>query len=173
MGFSVDGKQIGDTVEIPGSGTVEVEAWAESTLPIHSLEIVLNGRVVGSAADSRGARRLALRESVKIDGHSWLAARCGGPNYYNMTLHHDVWRRGMFGHTSPIYIACGGEWDMFDPATAQYMLTLIDGDLSYIRETAGVRPPGSVTHRHGEDDHLAYLQRPFLEARDAILSRMR
>ena len=79
----------------------------------------------------------------------------------------------MFAHTSPIYVACGGEWDMFDSATAQYMLTLIDGDLSYIRETAGTRPAGSVTHRHGEDDHLAYLQRPFLEARDAILSRMR
>ncbi len=79
----------------------------------------------------------------------------------------------MFAHTSPIYVACGGEWDMFDPATAQYMLTLIDGDLAYIRESAGARPPGSVTHRHGEDDHLAYLQRPFLEARDAILSRIR
>ena len=79
----------------------------------------------------------------------------------------------MFAHTSPIYVACGGEWDMFDPATAQYMLTLIDGDLAYIRETAGVRPHGSVTHRHGEGDHLAYLQRPFLEARDAILGRMR
>jgi len=82
-----------------------------------------------------------------------------------------VWNRGVFAHTSPIYVACGGEWDMFDPATAQYMLTLIDGDLTYIRETAGVRPAGSITHRHGEDDHLAYLQRPFLEARDAILSR--
>ena len=53
------------------------------------------------------------------------------------------------------------------------MLTLIEGDLAYIRESAGVRPHGSVTHRHGEHDHLAYLQRPFLEARDAIMSRMR
>ena len=172
MGFSVDGRQIGDTVETSGPGTVEVEAWAESILPIHSLEIVHNGRVVASTTDSDGARRLALKETVKIDGHSWLAARCGGPSYYDMTPHHDMWRRGMFGHTSPIYVACGGEWSMFDEAVARDMLTLIDGSLIYIGETAPLDVPGTATHHHGEPDHLAYLQRPFLEARDAVHRRM-
>ena len=47
------------------------------------------------------------------------------------------------------------------------------GGLEYIGETAVARPPGSGTHRHGEEDQPAYPQRPFLEARDAILSRMR
>ncbi len=172
MGFSVDGKHIGDTIEISGPGIVEVEAWAESTLPIHSLEVLHNGRVVASAGDSKGARRLALRESVKIDGHSWLAARCGGPRYYDMSLHHDVWQRGMFGHTSPIYVACGGAWTMFDEGVARDMLTLIDGSMVYIKETAPLDEPGTATHHHGEPDHLAYLLRPFQEARDAVHRRM-
>ena len=171
--LSVDGREVGDTLTISSPGSVEVEAWSESILPVFSLEIVQDGRVVARTDSRSGARRLELREKIRVDGHTWIAARTGAFDYFDIVQHHDVWNGGVFAHTSPISVACGGEWDMFDSATAQYMLTLIDGDLTYIRETAGVRPVGSVTHRHGEADHLAYLQRPFLEARDAILSRMR
>jgi hypothetical protein len=78
----------------------------------------------------------------------------------------------MFAHTSPIYVAVGGPWELFDAATANYMLTLIDGSLAYIRHTAAYDPPGSVTHHHGEHDHLAFLERPFQEAIAAIHKRM-
>ena len=97
----------------------------------------------------------------------------GALDYYDIIEHHDVWNRGVFAHTSPIYVACGGGWEMYDAATAQYMLTLVEGDLAYIRETAGVRPPASITHHHGESDHRAYLERPFLEAQEAIEGRIR
>ena len=54
--FSVDGAQIGDTVQLPaGGGTVEVSATARSMLPVHTLQIVQNGQVV--AADRRAGRR--------------------------------------------------------------------------------------------------------------------
>jgi hypothetical protein len=169
--FSVDGHQVGDTIELSGSGTVEVQIWAESTLPIHVLELVQEGKVIASAESKDGSRRLSLNQSVMIEGHTWLAARCGGPSYYG-TEHHDVWKRGMFAHTSPIYVSCGGQWDMFDMATAQYMLTMIEGDLTYIRETSGQHMHGNVTHHHGEDDHMAFLERPFIEAQKAIHARM-
>ena len=169
--LSVDGRQVGETVSLSGPGTVEVEAWAESILPIHTLQIVQAGRVVASTESERGTRRLELKEKLKVDGHTWLAARCGGPGYLG-SQHYDVWRRGVFAHTSPIYVACGGEWSMFDRATAQYMLTLIEGDIAYIRESSGQDAPGSVTHHHGEEDHIAFLERPFHEARRAIEERM-
>jgi hypothetical protein len=165
--LSVDGREIGDTIALSGPGTVEVEAWAESILPIYTLQIVQQGRVVASADSAAGTRRLSLKEKVKVDGHTWLAARCAGPDYA-IVPHHDVWQRGIFAHTSPVYIACGGEWALRDPATRQYMLTLIDGSLSYIRENAVVHRHGNVTHHHGEGDHLAYLERPFHEAIAAI-----
>jgi hypothetical protein len=170
--FKVDGRQAGDTVGISGPGTVEVEAWAESTLPIHRLEIVQAGRVVASTESRGGTRRLELKERLKVDGHTWLAARCGGPGYLG-TTHFDGWRRGMFAHTSPVYVACGGDWWMFDMETSQYMLTLIEGDLAYIRERSGQHIRGNVTHHHGEKDHIAYLERPFHEARAAIEERVR
>ena len=185
--FSVDGHEAGDTAEISGPGTVEVEAWAESILPINRLEIVQAGRVVASTESTDGTRRLELRERVRVDGHTWLAARCGGRGYFSEgnlssvgtpTLgalggaHFDAWRRGIFAHTSPVYVACGGDWWMFDEDTAQYMLTLIEGDLAYIREGSGQHKHGTVTHHHGEENHIAYLERPFLEARQAISERL-
>ena len=171
--FSVDGKDIGDTVRLSGPGTVEVEAWAESILPIHRLEIVQEGRVVASAESRNGTRRLELKDKLTVDAHTWLAARCGGPGYFGGDPHLDVSARGMIAHTSPIYVACGGDWSMFNRETAQYMLTLIDGDMTYISEISGQHRPGTVTHHHGQDDHIAHLRRPFLEAREVILRRMR
>ena len=61
---------------------------------------------------------------------------------------------------------------MFDQEAAQYMLTLVDGCLTYIRNGSRQHREGEVTHHHGEDDHEAYLERPFLEAREAIHKRM-
>ena len=170
--FTVDGHEIGDTVSLSGAGTVEVEARAESIFPIHTLEIVRDGRVVASSESRDGDRRLEIKEKIKIDGHTWLAARCGGPDYFDSLRHHDVWTRGIFAHTSPIYVACGGEWEMFDGQEAQYMLTMINGGLEYVDQVAPLHPHGTVTHHHGEDDHVAYLKRPFREARDAIHRRM-
>jgi hypothetical protein len=170
--FSVDGHAIGDTLQLPGNGgTLTVTAQADCIFPIHCLEIVLNGRVVAAAEEADGTRHLELEAQVEVAEHSWLAARVAGPGYKSIP-HYDGWGRGIFAHTSPVYIACGGEWWMFDRDTAQYMLTLVGGCLDYIRDTSRQHEPGSVTHHHGEDDHNAYLERPFLQARAAIHKRM-
>lgn len=173
LDFTAEGARIGDTLQLPaGGGMVEVAARVQSNIPVHRLEIVQDGRVVESATDARGSRELTLRARVRVDGHSWLAARTGGPALAGSLPHHDVWQRGVFAHTSPIYVACGGAWERFSPETAQYMLTLIDGTLTYIRNRSAQYRPGTVTHHHGEADHLAYLERPFHEAIAAIHRRM-
>jgi hypothetical protein len=77
----------------------------------------------------------------------------------------------MFAHTSPVYVATGDEWRRFDPVHARYMLTLIEGSLAYMRHRAVRYPPGYATHHHGEDDHVAYLERPFLQARELLEQR--
>ncbi len=171
--LTVNGQPIGSTINLPGNGgTVEVEASADSIFPIHTLQIVQAGQVVASTEENDGKHQLRLKANLKVDKHSWIAARCGGPNYAQAVPHHDGWRRGIIAHTSPVYIAIGGEWWMFDPETANYMLTLIEGGLSYIRQSARHYEPGTTTHHHGEDDHIAYLSRPFQEAQEAIHRRM-
>jgi hypothetical protein len=170
--FTVEGRPIGSTIRMPsGGGTVEVESWAESTLPIHTLQIVQQGRVVASTDDAAGARRLHLKEKLNVTGPTWLAARCGGPNY-TATPHHDGWRRGVMAHTSPVYIAAGGDYDLLNPADAQYMLTLVEGGLTYLRQLAPQRPEKHTTHHHNHEDHQRYLEEPYLQARELLHRRM-
>lgn len=172
IGFTVDGKEIGDAVELSGAGTVEVKAWAESIFPIHSLEVVSAGRVVASTESRQGTRRLELSERIAVDGHTWLAARCGGPGYYDNRIDFGTSGHEVYAHTSPVYVACGGEWQMFDRRVAENILTSVEGTLSYIRENTRQHNPARTTHHHGEDDHMAYLERPFIEAREAVHKRM-
>jgi hypothetical protein len=175
MRLSVDGARIGDTIRLArGGGEVEVEATADSIFRINCLQIIERGKVVASTESDRGARHLVVRARLRISENSWIAARCGGPGYeFDAITHHDEWRRGIFAHTSPIYIACGEEWRMFDQHVAQYMLTLVDGGLAYLRSRAPYDRAGSATHAHGEDDHRAYLERPFYEARATLERRIR
>ncbi len=171
ISLTVDGAAIGDTVRLSGPGTVELEATAESIFPIHSLEIVQQGRVVASAEEANGTRKLHLKTTLNMKGHTWLAARCAGPGY-KANAHYDSWGRGMFAHTSPIYVAVGGEWTLFDASTAQYMLTLIDGTLEHMRMASAYHPAESITHHHQHDDHMAFLEGPFHQAIRALHKRM-
>lgn len=52
-------------------------------------------------------RTYAHLPDTELTYANWLAARCGGPRY-GLVPHHDCWQRGAFAHTSPIYIAVGG-----------------------------------------------------------------
>jgi hypothetical protein len=168
----VDGHEIGDTVRLSGAGTVSIEASVESVLPIASLQLVVNGEVVAETAETAPHRRLEIRADVAVEGDSWLAARSGGPTYWDGPSHRGPWERRIFAHTSPVYVACGeGEWSRSDSAQDQRMLMLIEGGLDRIRR--GRRyPEDRITHHHLESDHDAFLERPFLEAMERVRARM-
>ena len=170
--FTVNGQPIGSTIALSGNGgTVEIEASADCIFPIHTLQIVQQGRVVAGTNEVNGTRSLKLKTKLKIEGHTWLAARCAGPDYAAVP-HHDGWRRGIFAHTSPIYISVGGDYDMLSPTDAEYMLTLIEGGLTYLRQLAPRRPADRTTHHHSHSDHQEFLESPYAEAMAALHRRM-
>jgi hypothetical protein len=171
--LDVDGAIVGDTLRVAGGGTVTVSAKAEGIFPIGSLELIQNGRVVASTEDRSGGRRLGLRTELRVDSDSWLAARCGGPGYWDAPSYPGPWERGLFAHTSPVYVACSdGEWERFDPPHARMMQGLIEAGLDRVRARGRVYPEDRITHHHREPDHLAFLERPFLEARGAVARRI-
>ena len=47
------------------------------------------------------------------------------------------WPIHLGAHTSPVYVVAGGE-ELFSPSDATYMLTLIDGGMTYL-DTLSVR----------------------------------
>lgn len=173
--FTINGAQVGDTIQLKGNGgTVEAVAEAESILPIHTLQIVQAGQVVAESSERQSVRKLRIKANLKIDRNTWLAARVGGPDYDQAIPHHyDGWGRGIMAHSSPIYVAVGDAWEMFHAETAQYMLTLLHGGIEHIRTQSRQYAPGSITHHHGLDDHLGYLEKPFHEAIEALERRMR
>jgi hypothetical protein len=169
----VDGHEIGDCIRMSGPGTVSVSARADGIFPIWTLQLIQNGRVIASTEDPGGARTLDLQTDVRVDGNCWLAARCGGPHYFDAPSHHGPWERGVFGHTSPVYVACGdGEWSQFDADQARSMLALIEGGRQRIRHHAVSYPEGRISHHHGEPDHRAFLERPFAEALKLVRERL-
>jgi hypothetical protein len=113
-------------------------------------------------------RQAEISGEFRVDGNSWLACRAFGVDY-----HLDEWGRRVFAHTSPVYVACGGEWAMTNPEGIRYIRTLVEGAREYVRHTATRRPDQFTTHHHGEPDHLAWLERPFTEALRALDERDR
>jgi hypothetical protein len=168
----VNGSLPGETLHVKGGGTVEVEAEVVSAFPVHTLQLIRNGEIIDSTEDSAGTRHLRLRELVAFESDGWLAARVGGPGYFDFLAHRDVWERGLMAHTSPVYVACGDEYDVFSESTVQYMLTMIEGSLTYIKELSTQDPVDRVTHHHGQHDHLAHLAHPFIEARELLELRL-
>ena len=165
--LTVDGREPGDTIRLSGPGTVSVHATVRSIFPLRSLEVVRNGEVVAKAA-ANGSRHAEISEELRIDGNSWIACRAFGADY-----HLDEWGRQVFAHTSPVYVACGGDWTMTDPAGIRYIRTIVEGARDYVRHTAVRRSDQVTTHHHGEADHLAWLERPFAEALRALDERDR
>ena len=129
--LQVDGKPPGKEIVIsPGGGTIEVQANVQSFVPVHRLELVLNGKVVATQEESAGARELHLKEKIKVDGSAWLAARCSsrlGPT--------TSWKFAIAAHTSPVYIRVAGE-EPFSAQTIAYMLTLIEGSQTWVENLA-------------------------------------
>ncbi|HUT77394.1 MAG TPA: CehA/McbA family metallohydrolase, partial [Polyangia bacterium] len=124
----VEGRPIGETIKLPSSGAaLEVEAVAESFLPLGKLEVVCNGRVVAASHSTAGARSLRVAARVPVRGSGWIAARCGGapqhPGSYTVA------------HTSPVYVVCGRS-RAFDGPAAEHMLALVEGGIEYLNTLA-------------------------------------
>jgi len=155
--LTVDGHTMGEEIRLRGGrGTVEVHAAAESAWPIHRLEVVRNGQIAASTVRKEGARRLEIRTRIPIEGSSWLAARCGSTL---QAIH--VWPVYLSAHTSPVYITASGK-RLFSPSDATYMLTLIDGGLTYL---------DTLSVRYSEKRHRE-MKAIYRKAREALRSRM-
>jgi hypothetical protein len=168
--LEVDGQSPGAVLLDRGSQRLSVFAEAHSVFPIDRIEIVCNGRVVASQIVATPAERLEVRCDLQIDSDSWVVARCYAPGA-GVARHYDVWRRPVMAHTSPVYVARGGHYDPFDPEFAGYMRSLIEGARLYILERARLVWAGEAAHRHGRQDHMAFLLEPLDEALEALNRR--
>lgn len=157
MGMLVEGHPPGDEIRLPANGgTLEVETWVQSVQPFHEVQIVANGKIVASQAIDEGTLETSLREKVRLEGSGWIAARCVS----RLKVWH-CWPIHIAAHTSPVYVSCGDDAP-FSPSDAAYMLTLIDGGLTWL-DTLSI-PAGF--------DHHARIHSVFESARQSLSRRL-
>jgi len=157
IGLKVEGKTLGEEIRLPtGGGTLGVEAWAESVLPFHVLQVVVNGRVVASETSEAGARRLTVKANLRLEGSSWVAARC--------VSRYQVWHGWpihIAAHTSPVYVAVG-EQRQFSPSDATYMMTMLDGGMAWL-DTLSIP---------ADPERQARIRGVFEQAKEALHQRL-
>lgn len=153
----VEGRRPGDECRLPaGGGTLHVEARADSVVPFHALEVVVNGEVVAAERAEEGAYTCTIREPIRVPGSAWIAARC------TSRMHRWVGSpRPVAAHTSPVYVVAAGE-ELFSPSDAAYMLTLLEGGLTWF-DTLSI-PASPERHARG--------RRVFEDARDHLHQRL-
>jgi len=157
LDLKVDGRSPGEEITLsPKGGTVEVHAEAKCFVPVHRLEIILNGQVVACRDEAGGVRALTLREKLSVPGAGWLAARCSsrlGPV--------TSWQFRISAHTSPVYLSVPGA-ELFSASTVAYMLTLIDG-AEYWVENMATLP---------SEEDMTRIRKTFNEARTRLHERL-
>lgn len=167
--LKVDGHQPGTVLR--NRSSVEVTVELESLFPVDMIELVVNGQIAHRQPVTQGAETYQFSTSLSIGGSDWIAARCFGVGE-GVMRHADTWSRPVFSHTSPIYISQNDSYLRHDIDLTHMMLATVDGARRYILECARLDWGGSVRHRHGESDHVAYLVQPLDEAERALRAKL-
>lgn len=159
--FRADGHVPGDTITLGlGGGTVEVNAEARCFVPIHRLEVVLNGQVVARREENAGTLEMSLNEKIRVPGPAWLAARCHSQVEPTAVIG-GTWSYAITAHTSPVYVQIPGQ-ELFSTAVAAYMLTLIEGAEAWLDRLA-IRP---------DPEQFEKVRKTFREARERLHRRL-
>ena len=102
--FTVNGKLAGTELALKKGDTIQIEASAQSAMPMEALEIVINGEVVADKKVTPEKRVAELSKEITVNEGAWVAARVRGP--FNRYLVNDTY---LYAHTSPVYLTVDGK----------------------------------------------------------------
>jgi hypothetical protein len=114
--FKVNGRDVGETVKVPGSQSLECSVYAFSLNGMDKVEIVKNGEVVKTLTAQNGG---VIKEDFKLSvgATCWVAARVYGMKGKYV---------GTQAHTSPVYIQYGTDGMKPAPEDIKYFVGWID-----------------------------------------------
>jgi hypothetical protein len=140
--FTVDGRRLGDTLDLKGPGKLKIAGRALGRLDFERIELVQNGQVV-KTADSRasgGHFAAALDIELPVDAPCWLALRTPPPSAprdaeFQRKTPLNEYGRELFAHTSAIYVNLAGR-GVFDAAAGGSLLEEMKTSREFIRGNA-------------------------------------
>jgi hypothetical protein len=158
LDLAVDGRHgPGDRVDIRKGQELRLRARARSRGPLESLELVVNGRVVGAQAGT-DARELVLEKALRLDRSSWAAVRA-----FERPATAESWQPAghVFAHTSPVYLLVGGK-PVVVPDSVRDLLQKIDRLIAHTERLEGFR----------EERHRKETLEVYREARKVLARRL-
>lgn len=161
LSFTVNGREAGETLELKRgkASVVSIQASAESQLPYHRLEIVVNGQTVADSTPGGRNHHARIHLERRLEGSCWIAARVVedlGPyrdrgvafskvhaaagtllgNYFGTRRPETV-----FAHSSPCYVILDGKpirnWD-----DAGYYVRYMDQSIQWLEREGKFARPG-------------------------------
>lgn len=119
--FTVNGREAGSEINLPadGSSSVHVEADAVSPVPMETLDIMQDGKVVGTVT-AKDPLHVKFSGYIKVERSGWLAARVTGGDNVHLLLDSFV-----YAHTSPVYLQKGDQKPQ-SPEDARYFVKWMD-----------------------------------------------
>jgi hypothetical protein len=100
--LTVEGRGLGDTVQLPSPTTVHVRARVESQFPLNRIEVVYNGQVVAKSSVDANRQSHELDAQIPVGRSGWLSLRAAGRR------HPDHMAGPLEAHSSPIYVQLAG-----------------------------------------------------------------
>jgi hypothetical protein len=125
--LTVDGKEIGDVLNLDQPKVVRVEVTATGRHDFQKLQLVQNGKVIQTESGKMkdGACTARLVREVRLDEPAWFAARVD-------STAKNEFDRQLFAHTSPVYVDFAGK-RVFDVEAARLMLRRMEEAKEEIR----------------------------------------
>jgi len=115
--FTVNGQEPGAEVKLPAgsASSVHVEADVVSPIPMDTLDIIQNGKVVGTVS-AKDPLHVKFAGDIKVEHSGWIAARVTGPESVHLLLDSFV-----YAHTGAVYLRVGDQQPQ-SPEDAQYFV---------------------------------------------------
>ena len=118
--LTVNGTEPGSEVK-PAGASVDVRASVQSIAPIDTLEILVNGKVVATAAPTNGDRTSARFDGpVPVPDGGWVAARVAGPPSKFIADSY------AFAQTTPVYVVRDGQAPFVSKDDAKFLADVVD-----------------------------------------------
>jgi len=135
--FEVDGHQSGDLVEFQVPHKVKAKVTARSILPFATLEVVMNGDVVGHKTvfvqnnpPVDGVYSMEVECMIDMQRSCWVSARVADdPDNKNRILPRGL---SVFAHTNPVYFNRGGA-KVREAASIRYLEKYVQGTIHWLK----------------------------------------
>ena len=140
--LTVNGKPLGDTIDLPAAGAVQIEARCRGRIDFERIELLRNGTVAHIVASKPEAGHFVaeMKLDLSIDAPCWLALRTPPPPVkddpeFQRPVPKNELGCDLFGHTSATFVALAGR-KVFDLAAAESLLAEMKESHRFIDEHA-------------------------------------